>query len=233
MAAVLACGDGALLSHWDAAALWDLRRAGSGRIHVTTGRSVGSHPGLAVHHSRSIHSDDRAAVDGIPVTSVARTLLDLAASLSAERLERLVEQAELLKLFDLRAVDRLLGRSQGRKGRRKLLAVIADMRPFIPMTRSELERAFVRICLAAGLPEPAMNVWLLGYEVDALFEEDRIVVELDGGPYHGTTAARKRDPIRDARIQAARYRILRVHERWLNDAPTAIRDLMRTSRLSA
>ena len=101
------------------------------------------------------------------------------------------------------------------------------------MTRSELEKAFVRLCREQHLPEPAMNLWVQGYEVDALFADDRIVAELDGGDYHGTTAARKRDPVRDARLQAAGYRIVRVHERWLHDAPDAIRALLRTSRRSA
>jgi very-short-patch-repair endonuclease len=233
MAAALACGDGALLSHWDAAALWDLRRAGSGKIHVTTGRSVAGHPGLSVHHVRAIHPDDRAVVDGIPVTSVAKTLLDMAAILRPDALERLVEQVELRKLFDLEPIDQLIARSRGRRGSGKLMSVIADLRPYVPMTRSELEREFVRICREAGLPEPSMNVWVGAYEVDALFRDHAIVVELDGGEYHGTTAARRRDPIRDARLQAAGYRLVRVHERWLHDAPQAIRALLRTSRRSA
>lgn len=233
MAAVLACGDGALLSHFDAAALWDLRRAGRGKIHVTSARSRAGHHGLQLHRPRRVDPDDRAVVDGIPVTSVARTLLDLAGVLRQDQLERLVEQAELRKLFDLRAVDQLLQRSRGRRGTGKLMSVIADLRPFVPMTRSDLERAFVQLCRDEGLPEPAMNLWLHGYEVDALFREDAIVVELDGGEYHATTAARKRDPIRDARLQAAGYRILRVHERWLHEAPAAVRALMRTSRRSA
>ena len=233
MAAVLACGPGAVLSHYDAAALMDLRRAGSGRIHVTAPRSRHPHEGIALHRPRRLHPEDVTTVNGIPATALARTLLDLAALLTREQLERMVEQTELRKLFDLRAMDRVLVRNPRGKGRRNLSAVIADLRPFIPMTRSELERAFLKLCRAAGLPEPAMNVWLLGYEVDALFADHRIVVELDGGDYHGTTAARRRDPIRDARLQAAGYRIVRVHERWLGDAPEAIRALMRTSRLSA
>ena len=233
MAAVLACGPGAVLSHRDAAALMELRPDNRREIDVSAPRSRHAHRGVTLHRPRELHGEEVTVIDGIPVTSLARTLLDLAAVLRSDQLERVVEQAELRGLFDLIAVDRALMRNPSRRGRANLLSVIADMRPFTPMTRSELEREFVRICLAAGLPMPAMNVWLLEYEVDALFAEDRIVVELDGGPYHATTAARRRDPVRDARLQAAGYRILRVHERWLHDAPAAIGALMRTSRLPA
>ena len=233
MAAVLACGPDAVLSHRDAAALMELRRDNRWEIDVTAARSRHAHDGITLHRPRRLDPEDVTAIDGIPVTTLARTLLDLAAILRVEQLERVVEQAELCGRFDLRAVDRQLQRHPRRAGRRNLMSVIADMRPYIPMTRSELEREFVKTCRGHGLPEPAMNLWLEGHEVDALFRDERIVVELDGADYHATTAARKRDPIRDARLQAAGYRIVRVHERWLHDAPTAIRALMRTSRRSA
>lgn len=233
MAAVLACGPGAALSHRDAAALHEIRRDNRQEIDVSAPRSRHQQHGITLHRPRRLHAGDLTTVDGIPVSTVARTLLDLAALVNESQLERAVEETELRKLFDMNAVEATLARSKGHRGAPRLEAAVADLRPFIPMTRSEFERAFPKICRDAGLPQPAMNVWLLGYEVDALFEEDRIVVELDGGEYHATTAARRRDPIRDARLQAAGYRIVRVHERWLADAPEAIRALMRTSRRSA
>ena len=116
LAAVKACGPGSVLSHTSGAALSDLRRSSSPIVHVTT-PNRGSPRGIRVHRVRSLHPDDVAVIDGVPVTSVARTLLDLADVLQPRQLIRAIEQAERLQIFDLRAVERLLARSRGRRVR--------------------------------------------------------------------------------------------------------------------
>ena len=223
MAAVLACGEGAVLSHREAAAMHGIRRSARAFIDVTAirGRCRG-HRGITLHRVRQLHPEDHGTIDAIPVTSLARTLLDLAEVVRYDRLERAVEESERLGLFDLGAVDRLRARSRGRRGLKPLNAVIADLRDYVPMTRSELERAFLNQVRAAGLPEPAMNVWIDAYEVDAAWLEQRVVVELDRADYHDTTRARRRDSIRDANLQLADYRVIRVSDEWLQKDPDGV-----------
>jgi very-short-patch-repair endonuclease len=161
------------------------------------------------------------------VTSVARTLLDLAEVLSARRLLRVLEEAERLRLFDLDAIDRLAGRSHGRRGLGELRLALAGMDDEPPPTRSELERRFLELCRAEHLPPPAVNAWLAGFEVDALWPEQRLVVELDGYAFHGARAAFERDRVRDAAIQLAGYRVLRVTHRRLAAEPGAVAEAVR------
>jgi hypothetical protein len=147
-----------------------------------------------VHLPRTIHPEDRAVCDGIPVTSIARTLLDLAAVLPYRRLVRIVEEAERLRLFDLRAVERLLARNPGRRGVRALRAAIAAAGyATVPWTRSELEREFLKLCRHASLPQPAVNIWVEGCEVDAAWLEQKLLVELDSREFHFTPGAFERD----------------------------------------
>jgi uncharacterized protein DUF559 len=175
-----------------------------------------------------LHLDDRAVREAMPVTSVARTLLDLAEVLRPHQLERVVEEAERLRLFDLRAVEEVCHRSHGRRGLGALRTVLAGVSPAAPLIRSELERRFLALCQEAGLPSPAMNVFVAGYEVDALWFEPRLVVELDGFAYHGDRAAFERDRIRDAALQLAGYRVLRLTPRRLEKEPAAVAETVRT-----
>jgi hypothetical protein len=221
MASVLACGPNALLSHKSAASLWSLRPAGSHRIDVTVaGASRRGPRGVALHRTRRTHRDDRSACDGIPVTSVSRTLVDLAGGVRRRELERAVEAAERLNLFDLPAVERALARSRTRHGTRVLRQVLRDYRE-PPFTRSELERRFVDLCRAAGLPAPSTNIWIVTGEVDAAWPDRRLVVELDGR-HHRTAAAFERDRERDAELQLAGYRVLRVTARRLERDPEGV-----------
>jgi very-short-patch-repair endonuclease/predicted transcriptional regulator of viral defense system len=215
MAAVLACGPGALLSHRDAAELWGLLRHASSKIHVTVpGRARHGSAGIVIHRPRSLHPEDRAVCEGIPVTSVARTLLDLAAVVPFRQLVRTVEQAERLELFDLRAVESLLARSHGRAGVRALRAAIPEAaRDVVHWTASDLEREFLGLCREAALPEPAVNLWVEGFEVDAVWPAQKLVVELDSWEYHRTRAAFERDRQRDSALQLAGYRVIRVTQR--------------------
>lgn len=227
MAAVLACGDGALLSHRSAAALWGLSRPwglGAGAaMDVTVHRGQAhNRPGIVVHRSRRIDDDDRSRRDGIPVTAVARTLLDLAGTVGRRRLNQSWEEADRLGLLDLKAVAQLCERAGGRRGARLLGAVLADHRGPAPATRSELERRFLRLCREAGLPAPAVNVLVDGLEADAVWEGRRLVVELDGYAYHRTRASFERDRRRDEQLQLAGYRVLRVTHRRLADQPGSV-----------
>ena len=180
MAAVLACGQTALLSHRSAARLWNLLRSSTDPTDVTTGRSPDGCPGIALHRSRRIHVEDRAVREGIPVTSVARTLLDLAEVVSRGRLDRAIEQAEHLQVFDLRAVDRLIARGRGRHGLQPLKAALRDYRP-PPFTRSGLERRFFDLCDRSGLARPATNLFMAGQEVDMAWPEHKLIVERGKG----------------------------------------------------
>ncbi|MGH2979609.1 MAG: endonuclease domain-containing protein [Solirubrobacterales bacterium] len=219
MAVVLACGDGALLSHRDAASLWGILATSAAGVDVTApGRSRSGQAGIALHLPRRVHFEDRAVEQGIPVTSVARTLLDLAEVVRARQLARAVEQAERLELFDLHAVQRLIDRSHGRRGLRRLNRALRDYRP-LPFTRSELERRFLEQCHDAGPPQPSANMFIAGGEVDVVWPPQRLVVELDGYEFHRTRRSFEEDRLRDARLQRAGDRVLRITHRQLTGQP--------------
>jgi hypothetical protein len=160
--------------------------------------------------------------DGIPVTSVPRTLLDLAVVTVPRQLERALEEAERLALFDLHAVERLFDRSRGKRGVRALRAVLRDYRGSPPITRSELERRFYDLCRDAGLPLPAANVLAAGIDVDMTWYEQRLVVELDSHEFHRTRAAFERDQARDAQLRLAGYRVLRITHYQLQSVPMEV-----------
>jgi hypothetical protein len=204
LAAVKACGPGALLSHISAAALWNLIRSSSPIIHVTTpGRA--SPRGIRVHRVRRLHPDDAAVVDGVPVTSVARTLLDLADVLPARQLIRAVEQAERLRVFDMRAIDGL--RSDGRRIK-KLRTAIAAVAGEPPRVNSDWERDLLDFCDDHDIPRPELNVIVEGHEVDALWRAKKVVVELDSYLFHRHLKAFEEDRRKYAKLQLAGYLVL-------------------------
>jgi hypothetical protein len=222
MAAVLACGEGAVLSHRHAAALLELRPTSRALVDVTTpARSRRGHRGIAIHRVRHLHREDRAIRDGIPVTSVARTMLDYAEVARLWELRRLVETAEKRRVFDLRAVERLFERSRGRRGLKPLAQVIESYRD-PPITANDFERDFLDLCDRAGLPRPQMNVIVEGFSVDAVWREQRLVVELDSRTHHMTTTAFEEDRVRDATLQLAGYRVIRISWRRLYEQPAAV-----------
>lgn len=226
MAAVLACGPGAVASHQTAAALLGIMTTSRALIDVTTARGRHGHRGIKVHRVRRLHSEDRTIVDGIPVTSVARTLLDLAEVVPLRQLKRAFEEAEKLRLLDLRALERLCARSRGRRGVKALRRVVAEyVEP--PFTRAESERVLIDICDAAGIPRPQMNVIVAGHEVDGLYERERLVIEIDSRTHHLTTAAFEEDRRRDADLMLAGYRVLRITWRRLRDEPLFVAEQLR------
>ena len=193
----------------------------SARIDVVADRSVRGPAGIVVHRIRRLPIEDRAERDGIPVTSVARTLLDLAGVVRRRQLERAVEAAERLGLFDLDDMERLLASGRGRNGVRTLRSVLRDYEE-PAFTRSELERRFLSICRRAGLPPPVTNLWVAGGEADATWPDHRLVVELDSRGYHATRAAFERDRKRDTDLQLAGYRVLRITHRRLEREPAQV-----------
>ena len=219
MAAVLACGRGALLSHRAAGALQALLPS-SPQFDVTVpGGGSRSRAGIVVHRSRCLHEEDRDEMRGIPVTSVARTVVDLAEVLDEERLAKAVKEAEIQRTFDLVAIERVLARVAGRTGRHRLAQVLAAYRPDPHFTRSGAERRFLELCQRNGLPTPRMNTWVGGHEVDAYWADVDVVVELDGVEAHGTREAFHQDRKRDRAMAAQGIRVVRVTWLDLQDAP--------------
>ncbi|MGH2800410.1 MAG: type IV toxin-antitoxin system AbiEi family antitoxin domain-containing protein [Solirubrobacterales bacterium] len=209
MAAVLAFGPAAVLSHWDAAALWELVGPRGTRFHVTidTRAGIPRRDGLTPHRSR-LHDEDRELVDGIPVTSVPRTLLDLAEVLDPHGLQRAYEEAARIRALDVRAIEGLLARSNGRRGVGALRALLDyDPGPAVD-TRSELERLFCDLIRGAGLPMPSVNVLVEGFLVDAYWPVARLVVELDGYEYHRGREEFERDHAKLGRLRLAGYEVL-------------------------
>jgi very-short-patch-repair endonuclease len=214
MAAVLACGEGAALSHFSAAVLWGMLNGGGGRIHVTA-ETRRRRPGLVLHEAAL--GGDRARRAGIPVTAPARTIIDLADVAPRRTLEQAIDEAEYLRLDCTGLAPR-----HGRRGSGTLSSVLAVHRPGSTRTRSELEEMFIRLCDNHGLPRPEVNVHIEGYECDFVWRDQQLIVETDGGAAHGTTRAMKRDPLRDGDLMIAGWRVWRIsYERLLRE-PDAI-----------
>lgn len=228
LAAVFGCGEGALLSHWSAAWLWGLMPTSPVPIHVTTPIPRRGRLGLTIHRSRTFAVEDRAEVEGIPVTSVARTALDLAARVRFRSVQRLLQRSEELKLFDLPRFDSVLDRNRGHRGNGPLRRALLLYRP-PPFTRSGLERHFLRLLEEAGLPEPAMNYTEAGYEVDAYWPELRFGVELDVYETHGSRLAFERDRFRQEDLKLAGVEMIRITGPRLDQEPDRV--LKRVGRL--
>ena len=208
LAAVLACGEGAALSHQSAGRAWLMMERPSREIHVTCARSRPPGPGIVVHRS-PIDEGDRVVLDGVPVTTVARTLVDLAECLPEKELADVVNEAEVQRRFELRGLEAARARAPGRRGRRKLDRVLAAWTP-PPFTRTEAERLFLALCKRHGLPRPRVNTWLGEQEVDFYWETEGVVVEVDGGATHMTRRAFEEDRRRDRRLAVMGIQVLRV-----------------------
>jgi very-short-patch-repair endonuclease len=222
MAAVLACGPGAVVSHWTAAARWRLLRPSRGPIHVTVEGDRRNQRGIRAHGTKELHPHDRSRRDGIPVTSVARTLLDLAAVAPARVLARAVNEADRQGRLNRRAIHELLERNRGRRGTRRLRAVIAAVHPATRRTRSDLEVDFLKLCGRFGIEMPVANTRVAGYEVDMYWPRAKLVVELDHYDYHRTPAEFTRDRRKWARLRKLGHNVLPVSDEWLNSEPREV-----------
>lgn len=223
-AALLAVRDGAALSHHTAARLWGMRgpNAGDGRVHVlVAGASLRRRDGFAIHRTGLLERRDIRILQALPVTSPARTLLDLSPVIGGRELERALDQALVQRRCDLRAVAELLARCGRHRGRGRLQALL-DAHATTTFTRSEAEERFLALVREAGLEQPLCNVWRHGFEIDFLWPDRSLAVEIDGFAYHGTRAAFERDRRRDARLRAAGITVIRVTWRRLIQEPIAV-----------
>lgn len=215
MAAVLACGPDAVLSHRSAAYLWGLIDEFTEPIDVTAPSRRGRSPaGVAAHRDGSLQPIDRTILHGVPCTSLARTLLDFAGTAPEWELRRAVGQAEVLHLLDRRQMGALLRRGRRRRGVARLRLVFDTIHPQTRRTRSELERLFLAMCVAAGLPQPRVNVWVDApggspLQADFLWRDAGLIVEADGREFHDTGTAFERDREREQRLQLAGWRVSR------------------------
>ena len=198
LAAVLACGDGAVLSHRSAGAAWGVVRRDGARIDVTMPTRNGPPPGRRIARRRPrrpLQPHEVTTVAGIPVTTVAPALLDLADELDDRALAAAVERAEELRVFDLVAVEAVVGDHAGRRKTGRLVRALELYDP--APTRSELERMFLVLCAEEGIPRPQVNEDVAGLEVDFFWPQSAFAVETDGFATHGTRAAFERDRRRD------------------------------------
>jgi very-short-patch-repair endonuclease len=220
MAAVLAAGPGAVLSHASAAALWDIRPTSATRIDVSVRTPGGraKRPGLRIHRATELRDDEITEHQGIRVTTPARTLLDLASSLPRRALERALDEAEIRDLYDLRALDATATAHAGQRGATRLAEALAQDGD-LTLTDSELEELMFTLCDQHGIERPAPRRWIAGLRVDFLFAAAHLVIETDSWSYHRTRRAFERDRERDAILARAGYRTLRfTHRQMTNDA---------------
>lgn len=227
MAAVLAMGEGAVLSHRSAAALWDLRGEGEGSTHVTLPSKSRHVPGIRRHSSRVLPPDEMTIEFGIPVTSVPRTIFDCAGGGDVDLVERLLRQAEYRERYDPLSLPHLLDRYPRRRGCRtvKRALVRIEESPSGP-AESPLEEKFLPFLRAYGLPIPRLNEWIvLGdkrCKVDCRWPGTKEIVELDSWEAHGTRSAFREDRERDRRLRVAGYGLTRISWAQLEDEPVAI-----------
>lgn len=210
-AAVLACGPHAVLSHFSAAMLWGFYDYPiNGRVHVLVPRSkCRGHAGIALHHTRFLPQRDRSEVASIPVTSVARTLRDLASMASGYRFRKAFEEADRCHLVDRNEINEILERSNGHRGVWQLRAQVQSHRLETPRTRSRFEYRFFRNWEATGLEPPEMNARVEGFEVDCLWRRHRLIVELDDPAFHDTPDQAEFDRRKSVKLELAGYRVHR------------------------
>ena len=212
----------AVASHGSAAYLWGLYRYAPETIDVTAPIRRRAKRRFRVHFSSILFAEDRGEREGIPVTSVPRTLLDLAIRAQPHQLDRLLERAEEIDLLDVVAVETLLDRAGGHRGRGRLRRALALYRPDPTFTRSRFERLFRRRVKAAELSFPSMNLNVEGYELDAYWPDLHFAVELDLFETHGTRAAFERDRLRQEELKLLGIEMIRITRPRLLREPDAV-----------
>ncbi len=221
VAAVLACGPGAILSHFAAAAWWGFVVWDERRVDVTVPRAAGRRvPAIRPRRPRALSPRDAWRRDGIDITSPARTVLDLAAELPASALRRMVRQALTERRVSIRDLTAVIERSTGHAGTAAVQGLITDGHV---ATRSELEDRALDLLGQAGIERPEVNAKLVlgqrAVEPDLLWRRQRLVVELDGAAWHDNRLSREDDAARQALLEAHGYRVVRITWRQLVDAP--------------
>jgi len=234
MAAVLSMGVGAVLSHRSAGSLWRIVPAMSILPEVTRATRCESRPGLRAHCA-ALRADEITCLDGIPVTSAPRTVLDVAALSTAHQLEKVLNEIQVRGIADKLSIPDLLERYPRKRGTAKLRALFADETAIRGITRKELEERFAVLLEGTDLPRPRLNadVAVRGrfFEVDCLWAEQRVIVELDGRAAHGTRRAFEKDRERDRILASDGWHVIRITWRQLrDDGSTVIADLRRLLR---
>jgi very-short-patch-repair endonuclease len=219
MAAVLAYGPGTVLSHRAAAALWGMR--GGTWVEVTVASGRRARDGIQVHRA-ALPEDERTTHREIPTTTVPRTLLDLSAGVTKRHLRGALREAEHLRLSDPLSLHDIVARYPRRPGLKAIKALLAEASVGARIIRSELEERFQDFLVRAGLPLPQTNVVIEGYEVDCVWPEQRLIVELDGHASHSPTHAFELDRARDRRLEAAGWRVIRITWRQLEQEPDLV-----------
>jgi very-short-patch-repair endonuclease len=224
MAAVLVA-DGAVLSHRSAAALWGIWSGEQARVDVTAAQALRPRPRLRFHRAR-LPPDEVTTHRGIPVTTPARTLLDLAGAIPHHHLARAATEAEIRRLGGATSLADLIARYPRRPGSPAVRQLLARREIGRNVTKRELELRFLAVLDAHRLPRPNVNTHVEGFEVDCLWPAHRLIAELDGFATHGTRTAFENDRSRDRELQAAGYRVIRITWRQLaDDAPTLTRQI--------
>lgn len=234
MAGILAAGSDAVLSHRSVASLWRLLPLDRGPVDVTIPRSARS-CSLVHRHRATLQPDEVTMRHGIPVTTPSRALFDIAAGLSLSQFERAVREAEFRRLPDRPPLVELLGRYPGRRGTHNVRVTLERLSRLAPgKSRSPLEDRFLRFASRAALPMPETNVIVRldrdTYEVDCLWREARLILELDGHEAHGTRAAFEEDRERDRRLQATGWTVIRATHRQLDEARALAADIRQLLR---
>jgi very-short-patch-repair endonuclease len=231
MAVVLACGPGAVLSHRSAASLWGIRPPSSGPIEVTVPTKSDSRGGIR-RHSASLPADEVTTRHGVPVTTVPRTVFDLASVAKESAVESALRESEYLELRDRLSLPDLLGRYPGHRGNRVVRACLARRAEAPGRIRSSLEERFLPFLRRHSLPIPQLNAWIevegRSFQVDCLWAERKQIVELDGYQAHGTRIAFREDRARDRALRVAGYGVTRIAWAQLDDEPTALAADLRT-----
>ncbi|HUH11513.1 MAG TPA: type IV toxin-antitoxin system AbiEi family antitoxin domain-containing protein [Longimicrobiales bacterium] len=223
MAAHLACGPSAVVSHGSAAAIWGLTPPldPSAAIDVIVrGGQRRSRRGIRVRRVPTVRAAEVTTIEGIPVTTPPRTLSDLAHSGPPRVLERALAEAYALRLVTPEGLRKLLTREKGRKGSCALRSFLGGSAP--AWTRSEAEARFLALVRRGRLPEPQANVVVRGYEVDFLWRSERLVVEVDGFAFHSSARSFELDRRRDAVLTGAGLRVVRVTWRQIASEPDAV-----------
>ena len=220
---VLYAGPNALLSHTTAAWLWKIIETEPTRIHVSVPGRLPSLPEVRAHHPRELTP---VRHHRFPVTSVTRTLLDLATMLTARQLRRALAEADFRGLLEPAELRAALGR--GRPGSRLLQTALASHLPELAETLSALEERFLELCKRAALPQPEVNARVGRFTVDAVWRDQRVAVELDGAAAHGGWAAIKRDRQRELALRALGFSIVRYTWEQVTKRQTEVAEDVRT-----
>lgn len=220
-AAILACGPEALLSHTSAAWLWGLLPTLASPVEVGLPWRGRGRRDIRVHHLPALREADHGRSEGLPATAVPRTLLDLASTLPRRGLEKALDRAERLGIFDLGAIDHLLTRAGKHPGIGNLRHALGPHRE-PAFTQSGLERRFLQLVRKAGLPMPAANVFVAGFQLDMYWEQERFAVELDGYEFHRSRTSFESDRRRQEELKLAGIEMVRFTARRVVDEPRAV-----------